>query len=61
MLRTSGFVADVMLAHNRPDKGDASRAFSQSDSPGGRTVAQSGVYYYVVKICAPVISCTWRS
>jgi len=36
-LYTSGFVDDVTFAHNRPGKGDASRAYTQSDSPGGRT------------------------
>jgi len=29
-----GFVDDVMFVHNRPDKGDASRASTQSESPG---------------------------
>jgi len=37
MLCTSGFMDDVMFAHNRPGKVDASNAYTQSDSPGGRT------------------------
>jgi len=32
MLCTSGFVDDVMDAHNRPGIGDAKEAFTQSDS-----------------------------
>jgi len=31
------FVEYVMCAHNRPGRGDANRAYSQSDSPGGST------------------------
>jgi len=37
MLCTSGFVDDVMFDHNRPDKGDANRTYTQNDSAGGRT------------------------
>ena len=33
-LCTFCFVDDVMFVHNRPDKGDASRASTQSESPG---------------------------
>jgi len=36
-LCNSRFVDDVMFAHNRPGKGDTNRAYTQSDSPGGRT------------------------
>jgi len=34
-LCTSGFVDDVVFAHNRPDKGDASRTSAQGSSPWG--------------------------
>jgi len=33
----SGFVNDVIFAHNRPSKGDANRMYTQTDSQGGRT------------------------
>jgi len=42
-LCTSGSVDDVMFAHNRPGKGDASRAYTQSDSPGAAPGAKSDV------------------
>jgi len=35
-LCTSGFVDDIMFGHNRPGRGDASRVYIQSDSPGGQ-------------------------
>ena len=37
------FADDVIFAHNRPGKGDASRAYAQSDSPAGSTGAKSDV------------------
>jgi len=48
MLCTSGFVDDIMFAHSRPSKGGASRAYIQSDSPGGCTGAKSDVYDCIV-------------
>jgi len=42
-LCTSCVVDDVMIAQNRPGKGDANRAYSQSDSLGGRTEAKYDV------------------
>ena len=38
-LCTSGYMYNVMFARNRPDKRNAKRADTQSDSPGG-----SGAY-----------------
>ena len=65
-LRTSGFVDDVMFAHNRPGNGDASRV-RLCDSPGGITGARakSGVYDCRVSmlrarlICMPLIFFTY--
>jgi len=37
MLRTSSSVDDVMFSNNRPGKGDADRAYTQSDSLVGST------------------------
>jgi len=44
MLCTSGFVDDVIFAHNHPDNGDAKRACIQSDLLGGSTGAKSDVW-----------------
>jgi len=37
-LCTFSFVNDVMFAHNQRGKGNTNRVYTQSDSPGGRTV-----------------------
>jgi len=51
-LCTSGFVNDVMFAHNRPGRGVASRVYSQSDSPGGRTAGEVWyLQYWLVLVC----------
>ena len=41
MLSTSGFVHDVMYVHNRSGKGDANKAYTQSDSHRDRTGGRS--------------------
>ena len=47
---TSGIVDDVVFAHKRPGKGDASRAYTQSDSPGSEPGAKSDVYDCLVMV-----------
>jgi len=37
LLCTFGFVDDFIFAYNRPCKGDADRAYTHGDSPGGST------------------------
>ena len=37
----SGFVNDVIFAHNRPSKGDANRMYTETDSPGVSTGGRS--------------------
>jgi len=54
MLCTSGFVDDVMFAHNRPGNGDANRAYTQSDSPAGST----GDEIWCIRLpCWPMFTC----
>jgi len=45
---TSSFVDDVMFAHNHSGKGNANKAYAQSNSPEGRTGAKSDVYKIVL-------------
>jgi len=35
VLCTSGFVYDIMFGHKQRGKGDATKAYTQSDSQGG--------------------------
>jgi len=42
--RTSGFMDDVVLAHNRPGKGEVNTVHIHSDSPGVSTGAKSDIY-----------------
>ena len=45
-----------MFCHNQLGKGDASRVYTQSDSPESRTGAKSDVYDCLVVAAAVVIS-----
>jgi len=51
MLCTSGFVDEVMFAHNQPGKGDADGAYTQSDSPRAALGAKSDVCDCLVSSC----------
>jgi len=51
---TSDFADDVMSGCNRPGKGDANRAYTQSDSPGGSTGGEVwclGLSYWLQSYC----------
>jgi len=46
--KLTSFVDDVMFAHNHSGKGNANKAYAQSNSPEGRTGAKSDVYKIVL-------------
>jgi len=48
MLSTSGFVDDVMFAHNRIGKGDAKKSCILSDSPGAEGIPWAKFGYCIV-------------
>ena len=50
MLCTSGFVDDVMFAHNRSGNGDANRAYAKVTHQGAAPGAKSGVYDCLVQL-----------
>jgi len=52
MLRTSGFVDDVMFARNRPGKGDWSGVCTQSDSPGAARIRYGRKYSAAADECS---------
>ena len=64
MLRISGFVDDIMSAHDRPGEGDAIRAYTQSDSWRGST---EGEVWYLQMPCSdlwltePVQLIAWKN
>jgi len=53
---TSGFVHDVMFVDNPRGEGDANRAYTQRDSPGGRTLGEVPCYFLVALLwcCAEI-------